>query len=289
MSTFKGKIKEIPGISVDRFDNENLESEVYFLSHCHSDHMVGLNTEEFKKSLLTRNCFIYVSHVTKAILKQQHPDIQNQIKELDFESPTAIYLKNGCVSVIPIPSGHCPGSVMFLFGADKTILYTGDYRMKSKDIRKINAFYDSYGNTKNIQVLYLDTTFFLQDYMEFPTREESLEQIIGLIINWLDSDEKNIIHLKLSAKYGYEYVFMEIFNTFKMPIHVNQKAYSFYSLIPKFDGVVTLDDTKSRIHSNCGSSFDRICKDEDNFNIRSIKMSAMKWKNNDLKEGIVVI
>ena len=35
MSTFPGLMKEYRNISIDRFDKENLESTVYFLSHMH--------------------------------------------------------------------------------------------------------------------------------------------------------------------------------------------------------------------------------------------------------------
>ena len=42
ISKVSGPISELPGISIDRFNSENLKSLVYFLSHCHKDHMVGL-------------------------------------------------------------------------------------------------------------------------------------------------------------------------------------------------------------------------------------------------------
>lgn len=35
MSSFAGRMKEYPTISLDRFDRENLLSRAYFLSHCH--------------------------------------------------------------------------------------------------------------------------------------------------------------------------------------------------------------------------------------------------------------
>jgi hypothetical protein len=35
MSCFAGKLKEYPSFSVDCFDKNNLDSDVYFLSHCH--------------------------------------------------------------------------------------------------------------------------------------------------------------------------------------------------------------------------------------------------------------
>ena len=35
MSSFAGRMKEYPTISLDRFDKENLHARAYFLSHCH--------------------------------------------------------------------------------------------------------------------------------------------------------------------------------------------------------------------------------------------------------------
>lgn len=35
MSSFAGRMKEYPTISLDRFDRENLHARAYFLSHCH--------------------------------------------------------------------------------------------------------------------------------------------------------------------------------------------------------------------------------------------------------------
>ncbi|KAK9877057.1 hypothetical protein WA026_016084 [Henosepilachna vigintioctopunctata] len=289
MSSFGGKFKEIPGISVDRFDCNNLNSEAYFLSHCHQDHMVGLDISEFQESLKQRNCFIYVSQVTKAILKQLYPDIGSQIRELDFYNPTTIHLKKNNISVIPIPSAHCPGSVMFLFELENSIniLYTGDYRINSNDFRKIKALYNSLGNLKSIYKIYLDTTFFSKSYLQFPSREKSLDEICNLIQEWITKSEKHIVNIKTSARYGYEYVFMEIYRRFRMPVHVNEKAFAFYSLIPDMDESISLDSSKTKIHSSCGSNFMNIClANKKMYPTRVIKMSAMRWKTKDLNNGI---
>ena len=42
MSIFPGTFLSLPGVSCDRFSGQNLNSDQFFLSHCHSDHMVGL-------------------------------------------------------------------------------------------------------------------------------------------------------------------------------------------------------------------------------------------------------
>lgn len=35
MSSFAGRMREYPSISLDRFDRENIHARAYFLSHCH--------------------------------------------------------------------------------------------------------------------------------------------------------------------------------------------------------------------------------------------------------------
>ena len=35
MSSFPGICREFPGVSMDRFDRQNLRSSVFLLSHCH--------------------------------------------------------------------------------------------------------------------------------------------------------------------------------------------------------------------------------------------------------------
>lgn len=43
MSTFSGFFDEIQNVSVDRFTKANFQSRAFLLSHCHTDHMIGLN------------------------------------------------------------------------------------------------------------------------------------------------------------------------------------------------------------------------------------------------------
>lgn len=78
MSTFGGLIDEIPGISVDRFDNGNLNSKVFFLSHCHSDHMRGL--DEAKDGLPGP---LYLSEVSRVFVQRKFPHLTN-LKKLDI-------------------------------------------------------------------------------------------------------------------------------------------------------------------------------------------------------------
>ena len=60
MSEFAAPISEFPGVSIDRFNGENLKSTVDFPSHCHRDHTVGLNEPELFDRLKRYNFKINV-------------------------------------------------------------------------------------------------------------------------------------------------------------------------------------------------------------------------------------
>ncbi|EFA09718.1 protein artemis [Tribolium castaneum] len=285
MSTFGGTLAEIPGISVDRFDGANLDSEAFFLSHCHTDHMKGLEAPEFHEKLAQNRRFLYLSHVSAEIVRRMFPKIGDNLIELDMRSPTSVFLQSGAISVTPIPAGHCPGSIMFLFEAQVNVLYTGDYRINPRDIPKFTAFYDSLNAKKRIEAVYLDTTFFLKSYAKFPPRAESLEEICSIISDWISRSDKHVIGLDTSAKYGYEYLFIEIYKQIKMPIHVNDEIYEFYSRVPEMDRAVTRSKD-TRIHSACGTTYRTVCPNTVHYNVKVVKVSAFRWKSESLQNGI---
>nr|XP_006633829.2 PREDICTED: protein artemis [Lepisosteus oculatus] len=69
MSSFEGRMKEYPTISLDRFDKDNLNARAYFLSHCHKDHMKGLKGPALKRRLkCSLTVRLYCSPVTKELL-----------------------------------------------------------------------------------------------------------------------------------------------------------------------------------------------------------------------------
>lgn len=294
MSTFNGKIVEIPKISADNFEGDNVNSLVYFLSHCHSDHMRGLDNIDFQNSLLQRpGVYLYASSISIKILKNiykdksRYPRIESKLKVIPVNHPTLIKIPetNQSFTVTTIPAGHCPGSVMFLFEIDnKNILYTGDYRASANDLEKFKAFY-SLGNLKRIDKMYLDTTFFNKSYLKFPPRRESLEQICSAIKEWIEQDPKHLVNITPTAKYGSEFLFMEIAKEMQMPIHVNEDCYNVYKCIPEMDNAVTLNPAETRIHSNCGIKYKQICLTSTEF-LREIVPSALWWRGKNLESFV---
>ncbi|XP_062365818.1 5' exonuclease Apollo [Cinclus cinclus] len=95
-------------------------ARLFFLSHMHSDHTVGLSS--------TWSRPLYCSPLTARLLHRRLQVPMCWIRPLEVGQSHVV----GEVTVTLIDSNHCPGSVMFLFeGTFGTILYTGDFRYTS--------------------------------------------------------------------------------------------------------------------------------------------------------------
>ncbi|KAL0100152.1 hypothetical protein PUN28_019529 [Cardiocondyla obscurior] len=289
MSTFLGLIEEIPGISVDRFDGENLNSSAYFLSHCHTDHMQGLNCVFFY-NLKQKNKYFYCSKISKVILETMGYVIENVI-EIDIDVKTEIKYESNSSDILYvtcISAGHCPGSVMFLFEKmDELILYTGDFRINPKDYRKLKSLHDrdsSHSSPKKLAKVYLDTTFLDRDFTSFPTRPESLRAMCKVVTEWLNLSPKNVVILECSALYGSEFLYMELSKDLNVPIHIKDIVYETYHRIPDLARCITLNPMSTRVHA-CMSKFDRsglkCCQNISKRNILTIVPSVLKWKGKD--------
>ncbi|XP_046468807.1 protein artemis isoform X1 [Neodiprion pinetum] len=294
MSTFLGQISEIPGISVDRFDGENLKSSAFFLSHCHSDHMKGLSSSFFNY-LINSDTYLYCSPISKAFLMGIFVGLpEDRILEIELSIPKIIRYtvpEGGeslatSLTVSTSPAGHCPGSVMFIFSKDeKTILYSGDFRINPKDLPKLNPLNDKIdgkNRAKKFDTIYLDTTFLSLDFPRFPSRLESCEAICDAVKQWLEPNSKNVVIIECSALYGVEYLFMEMFKLLNLKIHIKDKVHSNYIRIPELAEIVTIDGRDSRIHactSKLFSTKNLLCRsDVDYENILTIVPSVMRWK-----------
>lgn len=290
MSTFLGFIEEIPGISVDRFDGENLGSSAYFLSHYHTDHMHGLHNEFFVH-LQQFNKYLYCSPISKAFLSATYPVIH--VKDIVFDKRFFVkYINESGVTddlfVTCISAGHCPGSVMFLFEkADELILYTGDFRIHPFDFAKIVSLHFHSGFKilpKTLTKVYLDTTFLNPNFATFPMRKESMSMMCDIIKKWLEKSPRNVVVLECSATYGSEFLFMELSKFFKTPIHVKNNVYPNYCRLPDLISHITNNQYSTPIHA-CMSKKERSslrCRpDILKENILTIVPSAYKWERKD--------
>ncbi|XP_040576764.1 protein artemis [Lepeophtheirus salmonis] len=312
MSSFKGLFSNLPGISCDHFRGEAEVNDQFFISHCHSDHMVGL--DKLAPLLCRRNSVrvnhrIYCSMISKVFILRRFPFLhEKMIKDIFPNEPIIIDVFDKDsesfykLSVTTIPADHCPGSVMFLFEAHhKTILYTGDFRFESKSLQSLKSLHDAHGSVLNIDEMYLDTTFCHPGYKVFPTREESIENVWNLVNTWIrkngiyrKSRPKHVVLFELPAQFGSERILKEIFERSgcRWRIHVSQRKFLDYLCSDELGDCTTSDpkmgewihacswqDAEVKAHRVKKSSKEIPCA-KGLFEVRSIKPSALYFLSN---------
>lgn len=167
-------LHELP-IAVDYFcKSTESEIQLYFLTHMHADHTVGLTKYWNKK--------IYCSLTTGKLLQFKLGINKNFIIPLqELQSQVFSIRADKCwqrLCVTVIPAQHCPGSSMFLFETHTVkILYTGDCR-PNKGIYEIGKTLWGPRN-RAIDILYLDNTY-CEPSCVFPPRDQAIEQIVKI-------------------------------------------------------------------------------------------------------------
>ncbi|XP_074706679.1 5' exonuclease Apollo isoform X2 [Strix aluco] len=139
-------------------------ARLFFLSHLHSDHTVGLSS--------TWSRPLYCSPLTARLLPRRLQVPARWIRPLEVGQSHALGEE---VTVTLLDSNHCPGSVMFLFeGAFGTILYTGDFRY-TRAMQGEPAL-----RGRRIDRLYLDNTH-CHPQRPLPSRQLATRQAARLI------------------------------------------------------------------------------------------------------------
>ncbi|XP_037302691.1 protein artemis [Manduca sexta] len=172
---------------------------------------------------------------------------------------------------------------MFLFRIpNKTILYTGDFRIRQNDVHKYLQLHKK-GDPIKIDVMYVDTTFIDHDHPEFAKRSDSVEEMLENIDVWLKEDEYNRVAIHTSAEYGYEFVFNKIYKRLGEKVAVDGGIWQLYKCFPDLLPALKNDDNDPKIHL-CRRIWDKNdCKHNNNIQNRylSVFFSARSWKNYD--------
>lgn len=241
MSTFTGFIPELPGIAIDCFeDAQRSQSSIFFLSHCHADHMRGLDSNVPLPGPL------HLSPISGVFIKHRFPHHADIVRSFNVgeqlalkvhpstgEAPYELYVRS-------LSAEHCPGSVMFYFEGNATrVLYTGDFRLSSQK----NFTTQSSGIRPTI--VYLDSTFLDEDYSYFPSREESTARVINLCTEWLAADQRNIVSLWLPAN---------------------------------CDSSTRIHACTGTVRSNRNLSCEKLCNEDSLSFVRTIRPSALRWR-----------
>ena len=248
MSTFDGVVKEFPSISIDyfRLSPGRPPLAACFLSHVHSDHLLGLES--------LRMPFVYCSATTRRILlrmekyphrinfakgilesrKQHYKHLKTVLRGLPLQTPTELELgPKSSIRVTLLDANHCPGAVMFLIEDDgKAILYTGDIRAEAWWVNSVvqNPIILPYTcGQKRLDCIYLDTTFASHEdrYRAFPTKAEGLKELSSQVSKLNDD---TIFYFR-AWTLGYEQVWMSLCNTLDCQVHVDPYQLQLFNTI----------------------------------------------------------
>ncbi|ETI25227.1 hypothetical protein G647_04600 [Cladophialophora carrionii CBS 160.54] len=238
MSTFDGLVKEFPTIRIDYFRNHpgRPPPAALFLSHVHSDHLMGLESVKMpfvycsattKRILLKMEKYPHRINFAKGILearKQQYKHLKNILRAVPLNTATEIELgPRSVIRVTLLDANHCPGAVMFLVEGDgRAIVYTGDVRAEPWWVNSIvqNPVLLPYAcGLKRLDCIYLDTTFATHDepYKEFPTKAQGLQELLEKVAQY---PQDTIFYFR-AWTLGYEAVWVALSNFLQSQIHVN--------------------------------------------------------------------
>jgi hypothetical protein len=238
MSTFNGIVREFPNIRIDYFRTHpgRPPPAAYFLSHVHSDHLLGLESVKMP--------FVYCSATTKHILlkmekyphrinfakgilesrKQHYRHLKLVLKALPLNTATELELgPKSTIRVTLLDANHCPGAVMFLIEGDgKAVVYTGDIRAEPWWVNSIvqNPVILPYTcGLKTLDCIYLDTTFasHSEPYKDFPTKAEGLKELLEKV----SQCPPDTVFYFRSWTLGYEKVWVALSDLLQSRIHVD--------------------------------------------------------------------
>lgn len=291
---FSGKIVEYGEVSIDGFDDVNLDSTVYLLSHCHMDHMSGLGSQALLDRLTNLPFIrIYASAVTIDLVKAMpkfaptvpyfYPLTVDECSIVPVCGDTGEVKYN--LSVTPLPAGHCPGSVMFLLeGPAARVLYTGDFRINVGDTPRLRTLFRTNGQLRQpIDSVYVDTTFCVPNLPSLPTRSVCADLVLKMCIDWFKDEQANpanprCVHISTNYDFGYEFLLIILASYFKCKIHATQLQYDKYKYTNCMSNILTTSfDTKLHF---CRQGKNRFCSslpDGCESNVLTIAPSALRF------------
>ncbi|XP_021489866.2 5' exonuclease Apollo [Meriones unguiculatus] len=208
-------------------------ARLFFLSHMHSDHTVGLSSTWARP--------LYCSPITAHLL-HRHLQVSKQwIRALEIGESHVLPLDEigqETMTVTLIDANHCPGSVMFLFeGYFGTILYTGDFRYTPSMLKEPTPILG-----KQIDILYLDNTNCNPDLV-LPSRQEATQQIVRLIRRFPQHNVKIGLY-----SLGKESLLEQLALEFRTWVVLSPQRLELVQLLGLAD-VFTVEENAGRIHA----------------------------------------
>ncbi|RLW01954.1 hypothetical protein DV515_00007564 [Chloebia gouldiae] len=130
-------------------------------------------------------------------------------------------------------------------GENGTVLYTGDFRLAKGEAARMELLHSG-SRVKDIQSVYLDTTFCDPKFYHIPSREECLNGILELVRSWTSLSRNHVVWLNCKAAYGYEYLFINLSEELGIKVHMNKL--DMFRNMPEILCHVTTDQ-RTQIHA----------------------------------------
>lgn len=213
-------------IAVDVF---NVKADVYLLTHCHTDHLVGLG--------LAFQGVVYCTEVTRKLLllNVNFNRFTSNLQSVEVDVPFRV--KVGCeyVTITPIDSYHCPGSCMFLIEGDSNVLVTGDIRAEAwwtqTLVKHVRLFPYATGG-KVLHNIYLDTTFGYrgEPFIEMIPNSEGIAAVIKLLQMYPQDPDISVTFP--DHVLGFEEAWTQILALVEASVHACSKVESRNNVLP---------------------------------------------------------
>uniref|UniRef100_A0A915PC94 DNA repair metallo-beta-lactamase domain-containing protein n=1 Tax=Setaria digitata TaxID=48799 RepID=A0A915PC94_9BILA len=265
MGSFRGMFTECNWISVDQFNSDDPKCTVFFLSHCHSDHMQGLDTDHFYQLMAGKFAVLYCHKISKILLSSE-PSCERLLEHVvskDYNQKftvTAVCNDEDRKQLVPAPSAdvifldakHIPGSAMILFEFHNglRLLYTGDYRLTKDDWTACDMLKDPLTSSgfKRLDALYFDSTFCRMGAENMPTLKKSCGLCVKMVREWLEKDPENKV-LIWCGRYGHELLLRAIWDKLHIKSHVTMMKYRVYSKLDFLVDCITPVARDTRVHA----------------------------------------
>ncbi|KAI8915160.1 beta-lactamase-like protein [Powellomyces hirtus] len=302
MSTFDGRVREYPTIAIDNYQPTRPNVRIFLLSHAHADHLSGLKSTSFNIPLYcSEDTARLLMHLPQRVKRRRGDDnvingsgggdsntiaaaaaaprfshLRKYIRALPYEEPTQIYVGDGITITLTLfPANHCIGSTMFLIeghAPKPNILYTGDLRAESWFTHGIQSYILNRTLPADIKTVYLDTTFCHEDFAAFPTKAESIENVLCIIRKYNATTRFRLGY----TIFGVEPLWERVAKEFGCKIYLSPPRFALYSRLTSPPDYITSDPHATRFHA---CEWCPVCFDKQNRAMTvNIWPSTMRWR-----------
>ncbi|KAM3723788.1 Protein artemis [Dirofilaria immitis] len=265
MNSFCGRFNECNWITVDQFGLDNLKSSAFFLSHCHTDHMQGLDSDQFYELIESKTAAFYCHRISKILLSSENcyarllehivPKNYGEkftITAICNNEKQELLLPSSSVDVTFLDAQHIPGSAMILFEFHDgfRLLYTGDCRLSKDDWIACDMLKDPFTSSgfKRLDALYFDNTFCRRGAENIPALKQSCALFVKMVKEWLEKDSNNKV-LIWCGRFGHELLLKAVWNELHVKCHVTVMKYRIYSKIDFLADCITPLAQDTRVHA----------------------------------------